>query len=154
MSGKKHRLRFTSNATVFVLLHAAVLLTNCSALVNPDPDSLDRRDGGDVDGQEDTAVDVVDGEVDVDEEHVDMAEDAQAEEDAEDISTEDAAVEDILEEPDGSISGGTILFFDSGGGKASNDQYLIYGSISGRSCKLSGNDIYTLQSCEMNLINP
>ena len=53
--------------TILLQIFISVLLVNCSALVNPDPDSLDRRDGGDVDDQEDAvevdAHDIEEGEV-------------------------------------------------------------------------------------------
>ena len=46
--GGKHR-RLQCKTIVFVLLVTAIPLAHCSSLVNPDPDSLTRRDGGDMD---------------------------------------------------------------------------------------------------------
>ena len=80
-----YRLIFKSWLTGLALMPAVLLLTFCSALVNPDPDSLKHRDGGDVDA--------VDG--------ADLMEDEGLadlpEEDAVDISNDDVAefIEDV-----------------------------------------------------------
>ena len=139
--------------TILLQIFISVLLVNCSALVNPDPDSLDRRDGGDVDGQEDakedTVVDVLDEDIDAGEEELDMPEDSQ-----EDEAVEDILVEDSLEEPDSHMPRGTVLLSDSGGGKASNAQYKLYGSISNISSKTCSNENYNLRTHVVRIQTP
>lgn len=63
--------------------------------------------------------------------------------------TETDAAEDTTEEteqPDGQVSGKTTLFSDSGGGKAQNDQYKLYGSISRVSSRTATNADYILKT--------
>lgn len=59
---------------------------------------------------------------------------------------------DLMEEPDGFVWGKTVLFSDGGGGRAQSGQYVMHGSISGFSCKVSTTDMYVFESCGIQVI--
>ena len=109
--------------TIIFLIFFSVLLVNCSALVNPDPDSLDRRDGGDVD-----ALDDVNGQEDA------LEVDAQDIEEGE-VPEDTAARGGRVTSSSGQLSGSRynlILTPTHSGGEASSSKYhlqhyIVYG---------------------------
>ena len=144
--------RITKPIPLFLL---ALLLAGCEFLL---PDLKD------IDAVVEDVTDFVDGDIDISDEDVDAAGDMPEEETPEDVVVEDIIVEDIAvediieddaaEEPDGPAAAGTVIFFDSGGGKAIGSEYTIYGSLSSRGCKVLTNEAYTLHACDMERVKP
>ena len=117
MNGIHRRLNMKSKTTAIVLIQAAILLVHCSAIVNPDPDSLDRRDGGDVDVLED-----VDGQEDA------LEVDAQDIEEEQEVPEDAAARGGRVTSSSGQLSGSRynlILTPSHSGGEASSSKYHL-----------------------------
>jgi|GEM_PF-3243429 len=125
----------------------AFLLTSCTEKVTTPKES----DGDDY-------YDVIETEPDI---QIDEnAEDTQFEADLFDVTDHELDIQidedtgDAPNEPDVVAINRFVLFSDTGGGIAQNEQYIIFGSITGVSCSESRNDSYILESCEIKILNP
>jgi len=151
------------STTKKVFIFAAALgIVGCNYLI-PDLKNV-ARDASDADGEvagddletPDLAEWEADGEVVGDElEAPDLVE---WESDMDVIPDHDVSVdeneEDLSEEPDGPEAGQTVFISDSGGGTSQNEQYTIQGGLSARSCPVSSNGDYVIESCAVQLIKP